>query len=75
MGKVSNVNTTDIADAIRLGCRTTQSVFNADDGDVPFFMSRVRPCPYRKLHPPENAGRLALDEAAVPCSARPARLS
>ena len=43
MGRVSNVNTTDIVDAIRLGCRTMSSVFNADDGDVPFFKSTVRP--------------------------------
>ncbi len=41
--RVENVNTTDIADAIRLGCRTMSSVFNADDNDIPFFGSRVRP--------------------------------
>src|SRR3954452_20342721 len=40
---VTNVNTTDIRAAISLGCRTMQSVFNADDGDIPFFGSSVRP--------------------------------
>ena len=37
MGRVSNVNTTDILGAIRLGCRTMSSVFNAYDNDTPFF--------------------------------------
>ncbi len=40
---LANVNTTDIASAIRLGCRTMCSVFNADDNDVPFFGSQVWP--------------------------------
>ena len=43
MSKLRHVNTTDILAAIRLGCRTMGSVFNADDGDIPFFASRVRP--------------------------------
>ena len=43
MAKVANVNTADILDAIRLGCRTMSSVFDADDGNVPFFRSTVRP--------------------------------
>ena len=43
MGKVEHVNTTDILAAIRLGCRTMCSVFNADDGHIPFFRSCVRP--------------------------------
>ena len=43
MTRVDNVNTTDILDAIRLGCRTMSSVFDADDGNVPFFRSTVRP--------------------------------
>ena len=36
-GQLKDVNTTDIHDAIRLGCKTMQSVFNADDMNVPFF--------------------------------------
>lgn len=40
---LTDVNTTDIADAIRLGCRTMQSVFNADDHDIPFFQAQVWP--------------------------------
>jgi len=36
--RLRDVNTTDIKDAIRLGCRAMQSVFNADDPHgVPFF--------------------------------------
>ena len=40
---LSDVNTTDIEAAIRLGCRTMCSVFNADDQDIPFFSSQVWP--------------------------------
>lgn len=43
MTQLTNVNTTDIAAAIRLGCQTMQNVFNADDNLIPFFGSRVRP--------------------------------
>ena len=43
MSKVQDVNTTDLRAAIELGCRTMQHVFNADDHDIPFFGSRVRP--------------------------------
>ena len=43
---LEDVNTTDIEAAIRLGCRTMCSVFNADDDDVPFFGSRVWPEAY-----------------------------
>ncbi len=37
------VNSLNIGDAIRLGCRTMQNVFNADDNRFPFFSSTVRP--------------------------------
>ena len=43
--KVSNVNTTDVKSAIKLGCRTMSNVFNADDNDIPFFGSEVLPNP------------------------------
>jgi hypothetical protein len=43
LGKLRNINTTDIADAVRLGCRAMCSVFNADDGHVPFMGSVVWP--------------------------------
>ena len=43
MTQLNHVNTTDIRDAIRLGCRTMCSAFNADDSDIPFFASSVRP--------------------------------
>lgn len=45
MAKLAQVNTDDIADAIRLGCRTMCRVFNADDDDIPFFGSCVWPQP------------------------------
>jgi hypothetical protein len=45
-GQLKDVNTTDVEDAIRLGCQTMQNVFNADDNDIPFFSSRVRPDAY-----------------------------
>ena len=41
--KLKDVNTTNIPDAIRLGCRTMCNVFNRDDNDIPFFSSRVWP--------------------------------
>ena len=43
MARLQDVNTTDVRSAIELGCRTMSSVFNADDNDIPFFGSRVRP--------------------------------
>lgn len=41
--KLQNVNSTDIADAIALGCRTMSNVFNADDNDIAFFASAIFP--------------------------------
>lgn len=43
MSKLNSVNTTDILDAIGLGCRCMAKVFNADDNNVPFFSSSVWP--------------------------------
>jgi len=43
MARLSDVNTTDIKSAITLGCRTMQSVFNADDNNIPFFASTIVP--------------------------------
>ncbi len=43
MTKLQDVNTTDLAGAIRLACQTMGNVFNADDNDVPFFRSVVWP--------------------------------
>lgn len=37
MSQLKDVNTDDIHDAIRQGCKVMQSVFNADDMNVPFF--------------------------------------
>lgn len=59
MSKLHDVNTTDIADAIRLACNTMQNVFNADDNDIPFFNAQALPealmnfeCPYTESHVP-----------------------
>ena len=49
--KVADVNTTSIGDGITLGCRTMSGVFNADDDDVPFFASSVRPDAGFGFHP------------------------
>jgi hypothetical protein len=44
-GQLKHVNTTDIAAAVQLGCRTMQRLFNADDNDMPFMAARARPNP------------------------------
>src|SRR5687768_4095208 len=49
--QLPNVNSTDLRDAIALGCRTMSQVFNADDNDVPFFGSLVRPTVGFGFHP------------------------
>lgn len=43
MTKLRDVNTTDISDAIQLGCRCMCNCFNADDDDIPYFGANVRP--------------------------------
>lgn len=43
--RLNDVNTTDLTDAIRLGCRMMCNVFNADDSDIPYFGSEVKPEP------------------------------
>ena len=44
-GRLKDVNTTNMTDAIRLGCLTMQRVFNRDDNDSIFMVSRARPDP------------------------------
>ena len=90
MNKLEHVNATDIADAIRLGCRTMQSVFNADDDQFPFFASSLWPTvalsastleshvPGRHLNAllnAEDAAGIELDEASVKKHRRAAFLS
>ena len=43
MSKLADVNTTDLRAAIALGCRTMQSIFDADDHGVPFFVATGAP--------------------------------
>jgi len=40
---LDDVNTTNIKDAIRLGCHTMQNVFNEGDNNIPFMDSSVWP--------------------------------
>ena len=51
MIKLENINSTDILNAIRLGCRTMQNVFSDDDNQIPFFGSVVRPEAALSFHP------------------------
>ncbi|MDF2439341.1 MAG: hypothetical protein JWN98_325 [Abditibacteriota bacterium] len=53
--QLSNVNSTDLREAIALGCRTMSGVFNADDNDIPFFGSLVRPTAGFGFHPFHSA--------------------
>ncbi len=46
MARLNDINTTEILDAIRLGCRTMCNVFNADDNDIPFFAAMAWPDPW-----------------------------
>ena len=78
MPQLAQVNTNDIGGAIRLGCRPMGRVFNADDGDIPFFTSRVWPepelsfsayhsethVPGRRLHTPSALIRYRRSERA-----------
>ena len=59
MTQLTDVNTTDILDAVRLGCRAMISTFNADDNDVPFFRAAFR-------REPELEFNWAHTEAHVP---------
>ena len=84
MGKLLDVNTRDIRDAIGLGCRTMSSVFNPEDRDIPYFGARARPVaqlretaeshiPGRHLNAllnAEDAAGISLDEDAVDKHAR-----
>jgi len=51
MTQLADVNTTDLPDAVRLGCRTMCNVFNADDNDIPFFRSTVYPTAELRFSP------------------------
>ena len=89
MVKLQDVNATNIADAVRLGCRTMCNVFNADDDGVPFFRAIVRPdvflgvsmedhIPGRHLNAvlnAEDAVGVEVDEECVEKHARAAFLS
>jgi hypothetical protein len=89
MTRVSDVNTTDILDAIRLGSRTMCGCFNADDGDVPYFRAIVRPDAFLGIsmesHVPgrhlnallnaEDAAGVAIDEGCIDKHAGAAFLS
>ena len=73
MTQLQDVNTRDIAGAIRLGCRAMQGVFNPDDNDIPYFDCQVRPAvhfgpgyPYQEAHVPgRHLHALLLAESAL----------
>ena len=89
MPRLQDVNTTDLAGAIRLGCQAMSRCFNADDGDLPYGGARVRPGAYfagsMEAHIPgrhlnallsaEEAAGVTLDESAVDKHARAALFS
>ena len=86
---LTDVNTRDIEDAIRLGCHCMCNLFDADDDDVPYFRVAVRPdaflgipliehVPGRHLNALLNAEDVigvAVDEDAIEKHARVAFLS
>jgi len=43
MTQLTDVNTTDLLSAIRLGCHTMSNSFNSDDADIPYGGASVRP--------------------------------
>ncbi|MBR5507775.1 MAG: hypothetical protein IKV88_07005 [Clostridia bacterium] len=47
---LKNINSTDILSSIELGCQMMGQAFNADDNDIPFFISRVWPKAYFDYH-------------------------
>ena len=87
--QLRDVNTTDIGDAIRLGCQAMGRAFNADDADLPYGGAQVRPqaflagsmeghIPGRHLNAllaAEDAVGLDLDEAVIDKHARAAFFS
>ena len=87
--QLTNINTTDIADAICLGCRCMSLAFNSQDADLPYGGARVRPVaelsgsfeshiPGRHLNAllnAEDALGLTLDEDVVDKHARAAFFS
>ena len=89
MTHLTDVNTSDIEDAVRLGCHCMCNVFDADDGDVPYFRVVARPdaflgipliehVPGRHLNALLNAADVveaAIDEEAIDKHARAAFLS
>ena len=84
MTRMTDVNTTDIIDAIRLGCRSMERMFNPADDDLPYFRVFVRPEPFLGMcmpdHVPgrhinallnaEDVAGVAVDEDAIDKHAR-----
>jgi hypothetical protein len=49
--QLAYVNTTDLRDAIALGCETMGRVFNREDSNIPFFAAVVVPEAWMRFHP------------------------
>jgi hypothetical protein len=54
MVQMTDVNTTDIVDAIRLGCQSMAQVFNPEDGDLPYFRVIAHPEAYLDMPMPDH---------------------
>jgi hypothetical protein len=89
MYRLADVNSTDIRDAIRLGCQAMGNAFDPDDDDIPYGGASVRPVaklggsseahtPGRHLNAllhAEDAAAIDIDESVVEKHARAAMFS
>ena len=89
MTRLADVNTTDIRDAIRLGCQAMGNAFNSDDGDIPYGGASIRPIaklggsseshtPGRHLNAllnADDAAGIAIDESVIEKHTRAAMYS
>lgn len=46
MARLTDINTRSIRDAVELACGTMGRIFNADDGETPFFLAYASPEPH-----------------------------
>ncbi len=68
MAKLHDVNTTDITDAMRLGCRTMSQLFNADDNDIPFFDIEALPSARMSFSWAHSEAQVPIASLAIPTS-------
>ena len=57
MVQITDLNTTDIVDAIRLGCQSMGRVFDPGDGNLPYFRVIVHPeCTWDVVQAADDSG-------------------